>query len=336
MWSKSVFALVLVLISSISLAGRTETSRSIKTASRVPLVLYVVEKPQLTSKRPTLGESALISELSRRGYSVIPSFNLRDMAALCPPDVKGVWNADRRRLFRKRFQADLLWMAIVEYRLDFAPDTGRLSGGTVSVRARALSAATGATLWYGRLKTPQKIFGPSLQDAARDALAGIFRTMVADFDKTYRKRHPPGPTFPSAVRAFPPTAATAPGREKGTVRRTPPYRIGAESSRGPRGPYTGIIIDAEHLGVRPSFRTGIYSERGNPVLLPRDRRMIWADSVESARRRAGSSPLILRAYSTDGNRILLNEKDAGKLRREKYLLERAPVTIVVRPPRHRR
>jgi hypothetical protein len=98
-------------------------------------------------------------------------------------------------------------------------------------------------------------------------------------------------------------------------------------------PYTGVIIEAEHLPVQPSYRSGIYSPQGSPIYGAETQRMNWSASLPSARQQAGPNPLVLRAESAQGGKIVLRDNDARTLQRARAVLDRTPPTVVVRPPK---
>lgn len=109
--------------------------------------------------------------------------------------------------------------------------------------------------------------------------------------------------------------------------------------------YTGVIIDARGTGARPSLCPGIVGSRGTVVFGPGvvsrgkaiDFGMIgYAANPEKARvfGRVSPSPLRLKAVTAlgHGSRIVLDEKDAGVLRRiaeRRGFFERCRVVVVI-------
>ena len=287
---------------------------------RPSLVVYVIENKPLTADRLTIPETIVNAELLRRGYRIVPSLFTPDVARTIAPNVKGVWNADRRMSFQQHFRADLLWMSTVEYTLDSTSRPDSVSG-KVSVMARALNTATGESLWFGRV-SDRPLKGATPADAARLALAEIIPALVADFDRAPKVRAWTPPEPPPAS----PSALTPGARLPGmTAAPTPVSPSGS--------PYTGVIIDARDLPVQPNYRTGIYTPQGTPLYSPERQRLNWSDSLPSARQQAGPNPLVIRPQSGQGGRIILRENDARTLQGEKSLRERKPPTVIVRPPK---
>jgi hypothetical protein len=294
---------------------------------RPDIVVYITENPRLTPRRPNWPEKVVTPELSKHGYKVIPSLLVRDMAALCPRDVRGVWNEDRRRSFLKHFgQADVLWMAHVEYQIDRTAPRGTIRG-TLSVVARASRTDDGQSLWYRTIKE-HPFEGATLDAAARQALGELMPGLVDEFQRA------------PAVRQWVPSRRPDPWPRDVPLITAPPSATGtsgppsaALSDRAQPGPYTGVIVEADHLRVYPSYRSGLYSERGRAVYIPRERRLTWADSRTSARRVVGPRPLRLKALRSEGNRIVLRESDVRRLSRESQLMRKGRVTVVVQPPR---
>lgn len=309
---------VLVSLLASALVSQPRMASAIEPV-RPSIVVYVVENKPLKEDRPNIGESIVSSELAKRGYQVYLSLNLPNLAQIIPRDVRGVWNTDRRMSFRQHSRADVLWMATVEYNLGKTQSMSRTTE-TVTVVARALDVSTGESLWFGRV-ADYKIQGATLPEAARQALSEILPSMVAAFDNDPKVR-----TWVPAERPkpAPPGVVITPG---------PPVLSGSPARLSPSPRYTGVVIDAQHLDVHPSFRCGIYSPEGKPIYGPGGYRMIWVDSPSSARRQAGPSPLHLKAVKTDGDRIFLGENDTRALLRERALLDRRRVVVVVQPPK---
>jgi len=297
-------------------------------AVRPTLVVYATENQAVTRDRPTIGESIVIPQLGKRGYEVLPSLRVPNMNQLCPRDVRGVWKTDRRMSFRKHFRADMLWMASVEYNLH-KKVRSRFAGGTVSVVARAFSADTGESLWFGRVAN-HPLQGTALATSAHQALSEILPKMVADFDRAPAVRRVSAQVSVRQPQPWPAhiPRVTRPSGQDATVRslQQAPGRSAL--------PYTGVIVQADHLRMQPSFRTEIHTQRGRPIYVPKRDRMTWADNVANARLQAGPHPLVLKALRTEGNHIVLRDSDIRSLKRERHLLERKPPTIVVRPPGH--
>jgi hypothetical protein len=143
-------AIPLVLLI-ILVGSRPNAARAID-APRPTLILYITEKPPLTKYRPTLSEKVAIPELAKRGYRILPSFRVRNLPAMCPRDVRGVWNVDRLEEFRKHLNADILWMATVEFKVEKAVGAYPI-GGSMSVVACAFSADTGKSLWFRKIES---------------------------------------------------------------------------------------------------------------------------------------------------------------------------------------
>jgi hypothetical protein len=290
---------------------------------RPTLVVYVVENTPLTRDRPTIPDTITNAELLQHGYTILPSLVAPNLAQKSPRDVGGVWNADRRMSVQQHSRADVLWMCTVEYTLDKTSRADSVSG-TVSVVARALDANTGESLWYGRVAN-RPLKGATLAEAGRLALAEIIPALVADFDRAPKIRTWMPPERPQTL---------PPGATPGT--RTPfgPTMTPAPTPGSSGQPYSGVVIVADHLPVQPSFRSGIYSPQGAaPIYGAEKQRMSWSESMASARQQAGPNPLVLRAQSSQGGKIVLRENDARVLQREKAVLERRPPTVVVRPPK---
>lgn len=321
----AVFLAAATVLSSPVEAGAIEVVKPV-------FVVYVIENQPLTKTRPTIGESILIQALVKQGYGVVPSLRGPDLATICPRNVRGVWNADRRVSFRQHYGvADLLWMAQVEYKLDTPVRRGRIGGGTVSVVARVYATDTGKSLWYGRV-ADRPLRSSLLADAADKALREVFPAMVAEFQRDPAVRDWVPSERPRPWPRDIPLITSTPG----LTSRGSSNAISAAKRRQapPVGLHTGVVVEADHLTIRPSYRTGLYSLRGNPVFVPNGRRVLWADSVGSARTKAGSRPLLLKAYKSEGNRIVLRDNDVKRLQREAQLLERGNVTVVVRTPGH--
>jgi len=316
---------VLVVLLASALAIQPRSANAIEPV-RPSIVAYVIENTPLKAERPSLAESVVSSEFVKRGYQVYLTLQIPNLAQLIPRDVRGVWNTDRRLSFRQQFRADVLWMATIAYNLDKTP-VAPLITGQVTVVARALDAATGESLWFGRV-ADYKMQGTSLQEAARRALGEILPSMVAAFDSDPKVRQwtPAERPRPASPRGspLPTTPRTAPGAAMAP---------GSPYSPSPAPTYTGVVINAQHLNVHPSFRCGIYTPDGRPIYSPNAYRMVWVESPSSALRQAGPSPLYLKAVKTDGDRVFLGENDTRALLREKGLLERRRVVIVVQPPK---
>lgn len=320
--------LTLFLLTTL-LAARPGRAEAIE-IPRPTLVVYITENPRLTKRYPGLAERVAVPELRENGYRILSPMTVRNLPALCPLDVRGVWNADRMAEFRKYFNADVLWMASVEYTVVKAYGTYPV-GGTVSVVATAFSADTGKPLWFDKVEG-HELKGATPEEAAREALAEIIPAMVKRFDSEPRIRQ----WVPSErPRTWPPDVRmiTPPPPTTGTATQESPRPEAMSSVEPPNGQYTGVIVDADHLRIMPSYRTRLYSERGHPIVLPEGIRMGWADRSELARLQAGPRPLRLRALRSDGRRIILRERDARTLGAQRELLNRGRVTVVVRPPR---
>lgn len=310
----------LVLASWPSTAGAIE-------AVRPTIAVYIVENQPLTTSRSSFPEAVVNADLARLGYKVLPALRVSSLDQMLPRDVGSVWNADRRMTFRKTVQADVLWMGTVEYKAGTTAN-GQEVTGTVTIVARAFDTATGESLWYAQVKD-YPVKGILTPESARLALAETLPSLIGSFDREPKVRE----WAPPVPRALP---LTPPGLTPGVpiIGRTPPIVPGRRGSpEAAQQPYTGIIIDAEHLPVLPSYRSGVYSDSGRPLVPLDSRRMGWAESASSARQQVGSNPLRIRAFSTDGNRIILGENDARRLQQERALVERGRMTILVQPPR---
>jgi len=303
---QSIIPAILAVALAVSWIGTVGGAEAV----RPTLAVYIIENQPLARDRPPVAETIVKAELIRCGYKLVPSVFAPGSLQTLPRDVGGVWNADRRMSFRQQSRADVLWMATVEYKLSTA-SRPELIVGTVSVVARAIDIASGESLWFGRV-ADRSLQGLSLADAGRMTLADVVPAMIADFDRAPRVKA--WPSFSQLPQPGPP--------EDPSVLRDPS-----------RKPYTGVIIDAEHLRVQPSFRSSVYTQKGVPIYGSEGARMSWSENMLKARQQAGPNPLILRAQSSDRGRIILRESDAGKLQRESAILGRKPVTVVVQPPK---
>ncbi|MBM3334171.1 hypothetical protein FJY63_05875 [Candidatus Sumerlaeota bacterium] len=290
------------------------------------VAIYVTQNIEIKLAPPEMIETTAGAHLARLGYKVVPLRPREVVAQMCPRDVRGVWEADRCRTFQQHVEADILWMAAIEYKPVgiFAEAS---TTATISTYACAFDVASGDLLWRGQVKD-YPLSGATLASRARNGLEQIMPALVSDFDRAPRVRVWVPASRPSlaqpnlpAVRATTSTIAIAPGRVQ------PP-----EASQSP---YTGVIIETDHIpGFRPSYRTGIYSPEGQQIYRPGPSRMSWADNEEAARQQAGPQPLRIKALRTEGSRIVLPESAARQLQTNKSLLERSPVTVRVRPPKH--
>jgi len=304
------------------------TSEAIE-AVRPTLVVYIVENQPLTRDRPTIPETIANAELIRRGYKILPSLLVPNLPQMLPRDVRGVWNSDRRMSFQKHFRADVVWMGTVEYKPDKTARVDQVTG-TVSVVARAFDTATGESLWFGR-DADRPLSGATLAEAGRLALAEILPEVIASFDREPKVRAWVPSERPQPWPAEIPLATRTP--DSSQTGRSPALTP-APTPRDRSGePYTGVIIEADHLRVQPSFRSGIYSQRGSPICGSEGQRVRWSESMPSARQQAGPNPLVLKALSSDRGRIILRDSDARTLQRESAVLSRKPVTVVVQPPK---
>jgi hypothetical protein len=111
--------------------------------------------------------------------------------------------------------------------------------------------------------------------------------------------------------------------------------------------YTGLIIDAKDLGVKPGISPKIYSETGKEVygtlqlssdLVVEKGIVSYANSVEEAKNmeRAGNNPLIIKALKKGegeiGTDVVISEEDALKILKANEVsrfLEELKVVIVI-------
>ncbi len=298
---------------------------------RPVIFVYIAENMSVTQDRPSFADSIVITELSRRGYKTVSPAKMSNLAELLPRDVASVWNADKRAALYNLTRADLLWLATVSYEPD-SENNGAAVTGKAAFSARAIGLATGETLWSMQVKA-SPFLGATLQGATRQALAEVLPRMVENFDRDPKvKSWTPAATPRTILPTLPLMSRTPSGLPPGAT--PPPLRPGlSPESESARQPYTGVIIDAEHLPVVPSYRSGVYSEKGQPIIRPESSRMTWAESAAAARQQAGPNPLRIRAYSASPNGIVLRESDARRLQQEKGVLERGRTTIIVQPPR---
>jgi hypothetical protein len=115
----------------------------------------------------------------------------------------------------------------------------------------------------------------------------------------------------------------------------------------PSTPYTGVIVDATGLAVRPGLAPRILTETKREVYgaadVPRDYVIVqgmvgYAPSVADAKQktdRVGSNPLVVRAVATDeknGLNVIVSPEDAGRILgadRDSRALKEARVIFVL-------
>jgi len=298
-------------------------------AGQSNVVLCILENKALTPVSASLAEQVVAAELRSRRYEILPTAGVPRLSLICPADVRSVWNMDRHRVFQHYFpNANVLWMAVIDYQVQSSPQGG--ISGQVAMLARAFDAENGASLWYAEVPA-YACHGADAAEAARNALAQGLPKLVDDFHRIMvvnKVALDPG-SPPQVVPGLPRTqpgpgvAPLPPGVPE--VKHTDPKAPARESS-----PYTGILVDTRDFPVTPSYRSYLYSPEYGQIRLPQGRRMTWTDP-KHANEFAGKQPLTVRPSRIENDRIVLHPGDARRVRQESARMQ-GPVTIMVRPP----